>query len=172
MLSMLPQYSPAAEPAGSAGWSTPARYRLAFASLALPLTSAIGSMAGTSASGLAGKAFAWISSSASEVDGVLLSPRLGAVHGLQPSAGSTKLSSRPLSRGLEMVTAPAIAAAFAAVLTASVPFAVARYAEVTLSLWSWSIRAKARVVRQGWPSVAVPGFGTVTMPPWLPALTA
>src|SRR5438034_8103544 len=92
------QYArPVSAPAASAGWSTPARYRFVLATLRLSLTSVIGSLVGTSAIGALAVAAAWSSLSASA--GLFLpgSPRSGAVHAVQPSAGPTNRSTRPLS---------------------------------------------------------------------------
>ena len=51
----------------------------------------------------------------------------------------------------------------AGVACAVCPLPVTRYALYTLSLWSWSMSAKSRVVWHAWPSCAVPARGTRRM---------
>jgi hypothetical protein len=77
-----------------------------------------------------------------------------------------------LSLPLNSVVAPASACRLAAVSWAVWPFPVARYSVVTLSLWSWSMSAKLRVVRHCLPSAAVPGDGTRRFPAAMAALAA
>ena len=61
-------------------------------------------------------------------------------------------------------TAQATAANKAAMAGAVCPLELIRYWLTTLSLWSWSTRPKSRVVRQAWPSLAVPVAGMVSEP--------
>ncbi len=95
-----------------------------------------------------------------------------AVNGVQPLAGSTKAASSAMSLPLSTVCAPASAVLFAAVAWAVCPFAVSRYWLITLSLWSWSTRAKSRAVSHGCPSLAVPTAGTLSVPRPMAALAA
>src|SRR5215472_5086504 len=135
----------------------------------------MGSLSGTSAAGLPrppAYLAAWSSSSGRAVARVPPSARSGTCHGVQPSAGSTKKSSSPLSLPLNSPAAPFMACRLAAVSWAVCPLPSARYWVVTLSLWSWSMRAKLRVVRHGLPSEAVPGGGTVSFPALIAALAA
>ncbi len=88
----------------------------------------------------------------------------GAVNGVQPVAGSTNAASSLSSLPLTSVCAPASAPALAAVFCAVWPLALIRYDVITLSLWSWSTTPKLRVVRHGWPSLAVPAAGTWSRP--------
>src|SRR5215475_11836020 len=135
----------------------------------------MGSLSGTSAAGLPrppAYLAAWSSSSGRAVARVPPSARSGTCHGVQPSAGSTKKSSSPLSLPLNNLAAPLMACRLAAVSWAVCPLPSTRYWVVTLSLWSWSMRAKLRVVRHGLPSEAVPGGGTVSFPALIAALAA
>ncbi len=92
--------------------------------------------------------------------------RSGAVNGVQPSVGSRNASSSALSLPLLIVVDPASAAWLAALNWAVRPLAVSRYCVVTLSLWSWSIMLKFRVVGQATPAafMAVPVAGTARVP--------
>src|SRR5262245_48615307 len=145
-----------------AGWPTSARYRLVLAGSRLPLASSvIGLFSGTSAGTLGMFLAASSSSSAWEVAGVLLLARSGAVNGVQPSAGSRKLSTRALSLPLPSFWAPAMLAALAAVFWAVWPvFGSTRYVLVTLSLWSWSTMSKLRTVGHCLPVPSRPPVGT------------
>jgi len=131
------------------------------------LSTVIGSLSGTSAAGPSprrpAQAAAWSSSSGRPGARAPLSARFGTFHGEQPSAGSTNRSSSPLSLPLTSVVAPSSDPLLAAVSCAICPFPVARYSVVTLSLWSWSMREKLRVVRHVCPSLALPGAGTVSL---------
>src|ERR1700722_17045845 len=156
------------------GWSTLVRYRLDFCWLNTPLTRVIGSFSGTSAIGAAWFLAANSSSSAWAVPGVPALLRSGAVNGVHPSVGSTKALSSALSLPLLIAVAPASAAVLAALSWAVWPFPLSRYCVVTLSLWSWSISAKLRVVGQVTPGalVAVPRAGIVVRPAVMSLLAA
>src|SRR5215831_10576964 len=135
----------------------------------------MGSLSGTSAAGLPRPPVylaAWSSSSGRAGTSAPPSARSGACHGVQPSAGSTKKSSSPLSLPLNNLAEPLMACRLAAVSWAVCPLPSARYWVVTLSLWSWSMRAKLRVVRHCLPSEAVPGGGTVSFPALIAAFAA
>src|SRR5215468_11464199 len=135
----------------------------------------MGSLSGTSADGLPRPPVylaAWSSSSGRAGASAPPSARSGTCHGVQPSAGSTKKSRSPLSLPLKSPAAPLMACRLAAVSWAVCPLPSARYWVVTLSLWSWSMRAKLRVVRHVPPSEAVPGAGTVSFPALIAALAA
>ena len=135
----------------TSGWPTPSRYRLVLVRLSDPLTMVIGSFSGTSAIGACWLAAAESSSSVCEVPGRSASDRSGAVNGVQPSAGRTKLSSRALSLPLLTGVAAGSRAALAVLSWAVWPLAVSRYFVVTLSLGSWSTSWKLRVVGHGCP---------------------
>src|SRR5262249_56670558 len=135
----------------------------------------MGPLSGMSAAGLPrppAYLAAWSSSSGRAVARAPPSARSGSCHGVQPSAGSTNRSSSPLSLPLNNWAAPLMACRLAAVSWAVCPLPSARYWVVTLSLWSWSMRAKLRVVRHDLPSEAVPGAGTVSFPALIAALAA
>ena len=77
--------------------------------------------------------------------------------------------SLPLNSTLE----PLSPCLLAAVSWAIWPLGSARYSVVTLfRLGSWSMRAKLRVVRHRWPSLAMPGCGTVSLPALIAAFAA
>ena len=91
--------------------------------------------------------------------------RSGASNGWQPRVGSTKASSSRLSLPLLIFCAPASAVSLAALSWAVWPLPVSRYVEVTLSLWSWSTRAKDRVDGQACPVLGDrPSEGTFSRP--------
>ena len=142
----------------------------------LPLLSrVIGSFSGTRAAGppdWPANAAACSSSRGSAVAVVPGLARSVTDQGVQPSAGSTWKSISPLSLPLASRTSLGLAAEFAAVSCAVCPLAFARYSVVTLSLWSWSMTPKLRVVMHGCPSFAVPGLGTVSVPAWMAVLAA
>src|SRR5580692_10280994 len=151
-------------PGETSGWPTMDRYRSVFVALKALLTSTIGSFSGTSATGAAWLLAADSSSRACDVPGAPPRDRSGAAKGLQPSTGSRKSSSSALSLPLEMTDACGMAAAFVLLNCAVRPVAVSRYCVVTLSLWSWSTRVKARVVGQAWPVFGeTPAEGTVSL---------
>ena len=151
------------DPAASAGWFTPARYRLVLLTLVRPPTWVIGSLVGTSATGCPVHAAAASSFSATEDTMVPGSVRSGAVHGVQPSAGATNLSTSPLSLPLvSSVARPPSRLRLSAVFGAVWPLGRTRYELMTLSLWSWSTTAKSRTVGQGLPSRPVCAAGTVS----------
>ena len=95
---------------------------------------------------------------------------LVALNAVHPLAGSTKSASSRSSLPLAMGVPPATAVALAAVSWAVWPFALIRYVVTTLSLWSWSTRAKSRTVSHGWPSSDVPRAGTFSVPRAISAL--
>ena len=70
------------------------------------------------------------------------------MNGVQPFAGSTNSLSSASSLPLLRTVAPVSCALLAGEFCAVWPPAVIRYWLTTLSLWSWSIRAKSRVVWQ------------------------
>src|SRR5579875_2663521 len=150
-------------------WSTPARYRLVLSRLNALFSRVIGSFSGVSATGACWSLAAISSSSVCDVPGVPAFDRSGAVNGVQPIAGSTNPLSSALSLPLLMTWAPASAAAFAVLSCAVWPLPLTRYWVVTLSLWSWSIRLKLRVVGHGCPFEDVPSAGMVRLA-WLAAL--
>ena len=86
------------------------------------------------------------------------------MNGVQPFAGSTNSLNRASSLPLVSTVAPARFALLAGEFCAVWPLALIRYWLTTLSLWSWSIRAKSRVVWQAWPSLAVPAAGILSVP--------
>jgi len=82
--------------------------------------------------------------------------------GVQPNAGSRKLSIRALSLPFTSTWAPAMLAVLAALSCAVWPVAASnRYFVVTLSLWSWSIMSKLRTVGQTLPVPIRPAVGTM-----------
>ncbi len=97
---------------------------------------------------------------------------LFAVNAEHPLAGSTKSDSSRSSLPLAIAVAPVSEFALAGVSCAVWPFPLIRYVETTLSLWSWSTRAKLRTVSHAWPSVAVPIAGTFSAPDAIAALAA
>src|SRR6266700_7156275 len=148
-----------------AGWPTIDLSWSVFVALKALLTSTIGSFSGTRATGAAWLLAADSSSRACDVPGAPPRDRSGAVKGLQPSTGSRKPSSRMLSLPLAMTVAPCKAVTFPVLNCAVRPVAVSRYCVVTLSLWSWSTRVKARVVGHAWPVFGeTPAGGTVSLP--------
>src|ERR1035441_3046548 len=143
-----------------------ARYWLVLIALNAPLTSVISSFSGTSAMGASWFFAADSSSRACDVLSVPPCDRSGAMYGVQPSVGSRKKLISALSLPLTSVCAPASAATLAVLNCAVCPVAFSRYFDVTLSLGSWSIMVKLRVVGQARPAtfVAVPVCGTASMP--------
>src|ERR1039458_9155112 len=156
------------------GWSTLVRYRLVFCWLNAPLTRVIGSFSGTSAIGAAWFLAANSSSRPWEVPGVPALLRSGAVNGVHPSAGSRNPFSSALSLPLLITVDPASAAVLAALSCAVWPLPLSKYCVVTLSLWSWSIIVKLRVVGQVSPGtlVDVATAGIVVRPAAMSLLTA
>src|SRR5947207_660195 len=108
---------------GSSAWSVSARYMLVLPRLNCPPTSSCGLLTGSSA--IVPFWFCRADSSFSACDA--LAPAglvgLGAVNGVQPSAGSTNLSSSPLSLPLASTVALPMAAWLAAVACALLPVA-------------------------------------------------
>src|SRR5579875_265154 len=92
-------------------------------------------------------------------------------NGLQPRAGSTNRSSSPLSLPFAIVVAPPMAFLLAAEFWAVWPLPLSRYSVTVLSLWSWSISEKLRVMSHGCPSLPMPAGGTFSMP-WAICLLA
>src|ERR1700733_2645489 len=83
------------------------------------------------------------------------------MNGVQPSAGSRKLSIRALSLPLTSTVAPFMRAVLAVLSCAVCPVArLSRYLEVTLSLGSWSIMSKLRVVGHWRPVPSAPALAT------------
>src|ERR1700730_5719703 len=143
MLIMFRQYRPAFRSRlvlnRRSGWSVSARYMLVLPRLNCPPTSSCGLLTGSSAIGPFW--FARADSSFSACD-ALCPARLvllGAVNGVQPSAGSTNLSSRPLSLPLLSTVALGMAATLAAVACADLPVAGA-HREPATAVWlrRWS----------------------------------
>src|ERR1017187_9999886 len=149
----------------SSGWSTSERYTFALGMLNALLTRVISSFGGTTAIVPCWLARALSSLSACDPEVPAVALASGAGNGVHPFAGSRKAASSLSSLPLTRVVAPAIAAALAVVFCAVWALPLIRYVVITLSLWSWSIVPKLRVVRHGWPSREVPTGGTVRVPP-------
>src|SRR5580704_13251871 len=139
------------------------RYRSVLAaSTEPPLSSTIPSFSGISAAALGWFLAASSSSSAWEVAMAPLFPRSGAISGVQPSAGSRKSSMSALSLPLTSTLAPFMRAALALLSCAVWPVAgFIRYMVVTLSLGSWSIMSKLRVVGHSRPVPSAPALATM-----------